>query len=231
MEKVKMIKLRDTIADDSTMSRHINDYMQNVYHSVEKLRQVPKIRYDPHPADKFQGKHYDRSKGARHQLARQRKHYNELRATLMSRLLLSYRIQRYKDALKVDQQAIANNRVMCPSKQPPCIFHFHQRTIEKITAEIIARGLECCRSSRERESFVMKVNRVVNRDVFGRMDCHEDDNTGWRVPLKDDKKTLADITMDDSTAKMFEKNINYLIDVCLQSHPLGKDMFLIGKSA
>eukprot|EP00956_Cyclotella_meneghiniana_P009160 scaffold12557_cov75-Cyclotella_meneghiniana.AAC.4 len=29
--------------------------------------------------------------------------------------------------------------------------------------------------------------------------------------------------MDDSTAKMFEKNINYLIDVCLQLHPLGEE--------
>eukprot|EP00956_Cyclotella_meneghiniana_P025417 scaffold53052_cov53-Cyclotella_meneghiniana.AAC.2 len=126
--------------------------------------------------------------------------------TVTGLLFRSGLIQRYKDALKVDQQAIANNQVMCPSKQPPCILHFHQRTIEKITAEIIARGLECCRSGRERESFVTK-----------------DDNTGWRVPLKDDKKTLADITMDDSTAKMFEKNINYLIDVCLQSHPLGEE--------
>ena len=243
VEKVKMIKLRDTVADDGAMSRHINDYLQNVYHSVEKLRQVPKIRYDPHAADKLRDVsniEYDIA-GEDEALDRQfrvnimidlREHginltgnesINELRTTLMSRLLLSYRIQRYKDALKVDQQAIANNRVMCPSKQPPCILHFHQRTIEKITAEIIARGLECCRSGRERESFVTKVNQVVNRDVFGRMDRHEDDNTGWRVPLKDDKKTLADITMDDSTAKMFEKNINYLIDVCLQSHPLGEE--------
>eukprot|EP00956_Cyclotella_meneghiniana_P009159 scaffold12557_cov75-Cyclotella_meneghiniana.AAC.3 len=52
-EKVKMIKLRDAIADDGTMSCHINDYLQNVYHLVEKLRQAPKIRCDPHAADEL----------------------------------------------------------------------------------------------------------------------------------------------------------------------------------
>ena len=89
--------------------------------------------------------------------------------------------------------------------------------------EIISRGLDCCSSAKEIRDFVGNVSGVVNRDVFGRVHLHEDDQTGWKVPMTPDGKELGEISMDGSTAKMFMVRISHLIDVCLGEHPLGQD--------
>ena len=157
-EKMTSINLRDSIDANNVMHRHVNDYMQNVFHSVELIQHNPRIRYDPHAADKMEdmtnieyalGNDGDKNMQFRinlmidigqHGLAVNANETTEqLRAKLLKQLQLRFRICRYKDALYCHQRAMANNRVMCPSKSPLCILHFHQRTIEKIVSELISR--------------------------------------------------------------------------------------------
>lgn len=235
-EKFEAVVLPDTINDDGKCGRHINDYIQNVYHSVEILPRSPTIKYDPHAADKtndVQNIEYilsnDESNNRQFRInlmsdlglhgvpVTASQSVEVLRAALLERLRLQYRIQRYKDALKCHQRALANNRVICPSKAPPCILHFHQRTMEKIVSEILSRGIDCCSSRQAIQDFATDVNQVVNRDVFGRIHLHTDDQSGWSVPLTPDGKELGEISMDGSTAKMFMNKIDYLIDVCFSN--------------
>jgi hypothetical protein len=56
---------------------------------------------------------------------------------------------------------------------------------------------------------------------FGRQNRHEEDTTGWSVPMMPDGKSLGDITMDDSTCKMFNQGMNHLIEACIGNHTFG----------
>jgi hypothetical protein len=49
---------------------------------------------------------------------------------------------------------------------------------------------------------------------------HEDDKSGWKVPMTD-KKQLGDITMDGATCRLFEGGIDHLIEVCIGDHRFG----------
>ena len=69
--------------------------------------------------------------------------------------------------------------------------------------------------------YIKQVNKVVNRQIFNRVHLHEEDDSGWKVPLTPNRKEVGEVSMDDSTAKLFEKNMDYLIDVCLGNHSLG----------
>jgi hypothetical protein len=114
-----------------------------------------------------------------------------------------------------------NYAVVGPDQTASCVLHFHQRTVEKIVSELLTRGLDELDGMVEINEFLDRVHSVVNRQIFGRVDMHEDDTTGWKVPMKPDGKQLGEITMDDSTCKLFDRGMDFLIDVAIGSHSLG----------
>jgi hypothetical protein len=144
-----------------------------------------------------------------------------LREIVRPLLLLRYKILRYKAALHCHHVSIINRAVASPGDTASCILHFHQRTIEKIVSTLLKAGLSECNGPKEIETFLAKINAVVNRDIFGRQNRHEEDTTGWSVPMMPDGKSLGDITMDDSTCKMFDRGMDYLIEACIGNHTFG----------
>jgi hypothetical protein len=93
-------------------------------------------------------------------------------------LLLWYKISRYKAALHCHHVSIINRAVASPGDTALYILHFHQRTIEKIVSILLKAGLSECNRPDEIESFLTKINAVVNRDIFGQQNRHEEDTTG-----------------------------------------------------
>jgi hypothetical protein len=78
-----------------------------------------------------------------------------------------------------------------------------------------------CNNPDEIHNFLTKIHGVVNRDIFGRTEQHKEDTSGWNVPMLPDGKTLADINMDDTTCKLFDRGMDFLIEACIGSHTLG----------
>ena len=97
---------------------HINDYVQNIYHSVKLLPQEPLMKYDPQAANKYHNVRNIEYDDTSNDTSKNRQfkinplsdlglHGNpvtashsivDLRALLLKQLQLRYRIQRYKDA-------------------------------------------------------------------------------------------------------------------------------------
>ena len=89
-------------------------------------------------------------------------------------------------------------------------------------SELLTWGLNESNGPSKMDAFLNKVNRVVNRQIFCCPDLHEDNNSGWKDPLKPDGKQIADITMDDPTCKLIDAGMDYLIDACLGGHRFGQ---------
>jgi hypothetical protein len=233
--------LRETIDAEGNCSLHISNYLEHMYHTVE-LGGGSAVVYDPCAADKevnMANIDYvvgdDRSKNRvfRTNLMRELSHLQPsvaidrntpietLRGIVRPLLLLRYKISRYKAALHCHHVSVINRAVASPGDTATCILHFHQRTIEKIVSILLKAGLSECKNPDEVDTFLTRINRVVNRDIFGRHNRHEEDTTGWSVPMMPDGKTLGDITMDDSTCKMFDRGMEHLIDACIANHTFG----------
>lgn len=239
-KKYEMINLKDSINEHGHPTRHIFDYIQHIYHSVESVSHTPLVVYDPCSAERD----YDPANidyvvsentqlntvfktNLLRELTRRRLTFDptatieDLRAILRAQLLLRYKIERHKDALYCSLVAKYNDAVVGPDQTASCVLHFHQRTIEKIVSELLTRGLNELDGLVHINAFLDRVQSVVNRRIFGREELHEEDTTGWKVPMKPDGKQLGEITMDDSTCKLFDTGMDYLIDAAIGSHSLG----------
>jgi hypothetical protein len=239
-KKFEMVKLTETFDGDGHHTRHISDYVQHIHHSVEKMSKAPLVVYDPCAAERdFDPANIDYvvaentamntvfKTNLLRELTRRGLTFDplasidDMRVILKEQLLLKYKIERHKDALYCSLVARYNNAVVGPDQTASCVLHFHQRTIEKIVSELLTRGLNELDGMVEINNFLDRVHSVVNRQIFGRIEMHEDDTSGWKVPMKPDGKQLGDITMDDSTCKLFDRGMDYLIDVAIGSHSLG----------
>jgi hypothetical protein len=239
-KKYKKVNLRDTVDDVGNLLMHISVYLDQIQHSVELVARAPLVVLDPYAATKSvdpsnidyvvsdnNSLNLAFKTNVLRELSRRRIAFDstaqleQLRDILRGQLLLRYKIERYKNALHCHHVATLNRAVVGPDQTACCVLHFHQRTIEKIVSELLTRGLNECNGPAEIDLFLDEVSRVVNRQIFRRPDLHEEDNSGWKVPMKPDGKQIADITMDDPTCKLFDSGMDYLIDVCLGSHRFG----------
>lgn len=239
-KKHEMVELKNSFDEHGHPTRHISDYVQHIYHSVERVTHEPLVVYDPCAAEReydVANIDYVISENTQlntafktnilRELTRRGLSFDatgtidELRAILRQQLILRYKIQCHKDALYCSLVAKYNDAVVGPDQTASCVLHFHQRTIEKIVSELLTRGLNELDGLIQVNEFLDEVNLVVNRQIFGREDLHEDDISGWKVPMKPDGKQLGEITMDDSTCKLFDSGMDYLIDVAIGSHSLG----------
>lgn len=239
-KKYEKVNLRDTVDDVGNLLMHISVYLDQIQHSVELVARAPLVVLDPYAATKSvdpsnidyvvsdnNSLNLAFKTNVLRELSRRRIAFDstaqleQLRDILRGQLLLRYKIERYKNALHCHHVATLNRAVVGPDQTACCVLHFHQRTIEKIVSELLTRGLNECNGPAEIDLFLDEVSRVVNRQIFRRPDLHEEDNSGWKVPMKPDGKQIADITMDDPTCKLFDSGMDYLIDVCLGSHRFG----------
>ena len=231
------VNLKSSIGEDGSLTRHFSDYAQHIKHTEEEIADR-RITYDPHALEKSTSAtnidyilsdctDTNRQFNANVLMELQKRTLHTVEReqrveVLRKRLKLGYQIQRYRDALRLDQRANIT-RVFSPGNSPPCVLHFHMRTIEKIVQQILIAGLLECTCKNDRVEFVDRVSRVVNRDVFGRTSLHEEDKSGWRVPMSDDFSSLKDINLDGRQTRDFEAHMDHLIDVCLGDHTFGQD--------
>ena len=117
-KKYEMINLKDSINEHGHPTRHIFDYIQHIYHSVESVSHTPLVVYDPCSAERD----YDPANidyvvsentqlntvfkpNLLRELTRRRLTFDptatieDLRAILRAQLLLRYKIEGHKDAL------------------------------------------------------------------------------------------------------------------------------------
>jgi hypothetical protein len=189
------INLRESIDDDGNCALHISNYLEHLYHSVE-LGDGSAVVYDPFSADREGDMANidfvvgdDRNKNRvfkailMQELSLRQPNVEidrntpieTLREIVRPLLLLRYKISRNKAALHCHHVSIINRALASPGDTASCIMHFHQRTIEKIVSILLKAGLSECNGPEEIEAFLTKINVVVNRDIFGRQNRHEED--------------------------------------------------------
>jgi hypothetical protein len=232
----EMVKLPDTIGDDGEITRTPLDYIRQLVHT-EELEEVVSgsvMYYNP-------GSLIPDTSNIDHEYSDDERNeflgniFNDLDlrgiavpvdlpddnvvSILRQCLVRGYHVRRYRAALELYESAL-QERLMDPGQCPPCILHHSNRTGEKLVKQIILAGLQLNQSSREepkrKQQYLDRVGDVVTRLVFQR-DLHEDDKSGWKVPMTKEGK-LGEVNLSNKAARAFVNNFEHLIDACLDGH-------------
>ena len=60
-----------------------------------------------------------------------------------------------------------------------------------------------------------EIETVVNRDVLGKTSRHDNEKSGWKVPLDEkDKRKLGQVTLSNPRARKFRIGMKAVVDVC-----------------
>jgi len=99
----------------------------------------------------------------------------------------------------------------------PCILHMENRCGEKIVTlllnEMMRKGYEL--DEAQRISLIERTEKFINANITG----DEAVSGQWRIPLSDDKKSLASVTMSNPVARNFMNKLDALVVEILNKEP------------
>ena len=154
MEKVS---LRETISEDGTFGRHLNDYCRQLVHTEEMPDVIRRAKMVLNPSEFNKAKsetniEYEVGNNPRMDNVFYANVLSDLRVRgvvgsklpsaqkdrvglLRKCLLACKQLQMDRDALNIDEDA-SNHRLLDPGWCPPCVLHHNNRTVGKIVQQL-----------------------------------------------------------------------------------------------
>jgi hypothetical protein len=230
------VNLKQTLSPDGSLTRPINDYCRHLLHMEESDDIIARtcMVYDPRAVSKLttpnNTDYIYRNNSSAEDNAFMGNVFSDLRlrglsgdsinamtleervSTLKRMLMTRMLLKTYRDALRIDEDASAE-RMLDPGQVIPCILHHNNRTTEKILQLLLKIALR--QNSDRMKEVIKEIEDVVNRHVIGRSEIHEKDDGGWHVPMSEDRKSLGDVNLSNSTARLFVKKFEAVVEVCL----------------
>ena len=238
-ERIKIwddVSLRETIDEDGTCKRPLLDYVRSIKHTEEEVAKQTKVHHQPTALLKnilVDNIEFELGKNARQDSQFKANVLQDLnlrgftvannnlpeevhaRVTLLNeRLVLGKYVTRIRDTLTIDEEG-QEYRLFNTGQIIPCILHGSSRQTEKTLTMLLIEAIKNCSSKEERKKMIDEIETVVNRDVLGKSSRHDNDKSGWKVPLdEEDKRKLGQVTLSNPRARKFRIGMKLVVEVC-----------------